>query len=267
MILNLIDDSFSHDTHSVAGVKSNYIEWDRTLSQEGDIYHSNDKINQVSTPKEKSVGLIFESRAIIPSVYEKLHDNVDKFKVIYTHSSEFLNKYDNCKWIPGGGIWIEGNHGRGSIGLKNKSKICSMVSSMKNMCPLHSLRFHMALALRGSGVDLYGLNGWVPIHQSLDDYMFSIVVENYVDDLYFTEKILNCFATGTIPIYLGARNIGEKFNKDGIITIENMEDLNKILPTLDGDLYLSKRDAIKENLNLSKQYRSLEDYIFENYLS
>ena len=36
--------------------------------------------------------------------------------------------------------------------------------------------------------------------------MFSVCIENDVYDTYFTEKILDCFATGTIPIYKGTKN-------------------------------------------------------------
>jgi predicted nucleic acid-binding Zn ribbon protein len=46
----------------------------------------------------------------------------------------------------------------------------------------------------------------------LKDYMFSIVVENSIYPKYYTEKITDCFATGTVPIYYGDKSIGEDFN-------------------------------------------------------
>jgi hypothetical protein len=96
------------------------------------------------------------------------------------------------------------------------------------------------------------------------DYRYSIAVENYIDDLYFTEKLLNCFATGTIPIYIGAKNIGSKFNLDGII----QSSPNSILEDIEicsKEHYLSKMDAIRDNLERCKEFMTIEDYIIDNY--
>jgi hypothetical protein len=95
--------------------------------------------------------------------------------------------------------------------------------------------------------------------------MFSIVIENFQDELYFTEKLLNCFATGTIPIYLGAKNIGEKFNLDGIIQFNTIEELNNIITTISDKLYQDKIDSVKDNFNRCKEFLSIEDYIYKNY--
>jgi len=37
---------------------------------------------------------------------------------------------------------------------------------------------------------------------------------------YFTEKILDCFRTRTVPIYWGCTNIREHFEADGIIVLD-----------------------------------------------
>ena len=61
----------------------------------------------------------------------------------------------------------------------------------------------------------------------LKDYRFSFCVENDTYDTYFTEKILDCFATGTIPVYLGAPDIGNHFNMDGIIILSEEFDVSE----------------------------------------
>ena len=95
--------------------------------------------------------------------------------------------------------------------------------------------------------------------------MFSIVVENYQDELYFTEKILNCFATGTIPIYFGAKNIDNKFNGGGILTFKSIEELTEILKSLNQDFYKDKKTFIKDNFEKVQEYLSIEDYIYTKY--
>ena len=81
--------------------------------------------------------------------------------------------------------------------------------------------------------------------------MFHIAVENSRNLNYYTDKIVDCFATKTIPIYWGAPNIGDYFNKDGIITFENEEDLIDILNNLTEKDYKNKLEAVEENYILA----------------
>jgi hypothetical protein len=265
LIFNLVDDVFSHDRYSVAGRDSLYIEWDRTLKNKNNptFYSHNRMFNNIT--ESDSYGLLFESKSIVPFIYKNVKDIVNKFERVFTHDSELLKNFDNCFWIPGGGVWIGGTYGGGTIEIKKKDNLCSLVSSSKKMCELHNLRLSIAKDLTNSQVTVFGLEKWTPINETLDSFMFSIVIENYQDEMYFTEKILNCFATGTIPIYLGARNINEKFNGDGIIQFNSMEELYSILPKLNSDLYYKKIKAIEDNHNRCKEYLSIEDYIYINY--
>ena len=42
--------------------------------------------------------------------------------------------------------------------------------------------------------------------------MFQIATENVQKEFYFTDKILDCAITGTVPIYWGPKNIGNFFS-------------------------------------------------------
>lgn len=107
----------------------------------------------------------------------------------------------------------------------------------------------------------------VPPIRYLRDYRYSIVTENFVDDLYFTEKILNCFATGTVPIYRGASLINTVFDEQGIIPWSTPADLQKrILPSLSPDDYSHRMSAIKNNFRLAKKFTTIEDFIVSKYL-
>jgi hypothetical protein len=266
---NIFDGIFSHDNYSVAGQNSKYIKWDRTISNlDNPTFYSHglmSMIDQNLSTKDKSYGIIYESIGIIPQEYESIEQYISKFNLVFTHSSKLLKKYPNTRWIPGGGIWIGGSYGLGEVKIHNKTKLCSMVTSEKRMCVLHNFRLHIADQLANNPkVDVFRYV-WKPIYESLHDYMFSIVTENYQDDEYFCERLTNCFATGTIPIYLGATKIENKFNADGILRFNNIEELYKHIDSLTPDLYYSKMSAIKDNFERCKQYRIIEDYIFENY--
>ena len=89
--------------------------------------------------------------------------------------------------------------------------------------------------------------------------MFSIAMENCEVPGYFTEKVLDCFATGTIPIYLGDPTIGEHFNMDGVIWLSDEFDVSD-------EIYYSKIDAVKDNLERVQEMEVLEDYIWKHHL-
>ena len=89
--------------------------------------------------------------------------------------------------------------------------------------------------------------------------MFQIVIENDKYETYFTEKLTDCFATGTIPVYWGAPDIGKYFNTDGMIIINDQIDLN----LLTSDYYYSKIDAIKENFDIVQKMRGSDDILYD----
>ena len=96
------------------------------------------------------------------------------------------------------------------IKIHEKTKLASMIYSWKNWSPGHKIRHQVADLVQG--LDLYGSGPNNPINfkeEGLKDYYFSITIENSKSKNYFTEKILDCFACGTIPIYWGCPNIGD----------------------------------------------------------
>ena len=81
----------------------------------------------------------------------------------------------------------------------------------------------------------------------------------------FTEKIVDCFLSGTIPIYWGTKAIGKYFNLDGIITFESMDELRVAIDSLSPAKYHAVKSAIKDNYHRALNYRVAEDYIFETF--
>jgi hypothetical protein len=94
--------------------------------------------------------------------------------------------------------------------------------------------------------------------------MFSITIENVKKDYYFTEKLIDCFMTGTIPIYYGCPSIDKFFDINGVIVFNKLGDLNNILHNLNKDYYNSKSEIIESNFEAAKKYLISEDWIYEN---
>jgi len=257
---NLVGSTFGNDACATHGKVSQHIEWDRTRTPQSGTFHVDHAIfsPQLSMhTKECSYGWILESEAIIPQVYKHAPKVLDNFEVIFTHSAELLAMDERFIFAPVGTHWIK----RPRV-PQMKTKLVSMVSSRKTMCAGHHERLGWVEKLR-HGVDLYG-RGFNEIEckeTALEEYMFSVAIENCQKPNYFTEKIGDCFATGTIPIYLGCPNIGDFFNMDGIIVLDD----NFSLEDLSYELYLSKLPAVKENFEKIAYYEIPEDYIFEHY--
>lgn len=140
-------------------------------------------------------------------------------------------------------------------GLFKKSKNVSMVLSGKNLCYEHQFREEVAQKFKGY-IDLIK-PGNLRV-ENLDDYFldvrYAIQVENCIQENYFTEKLLDCFKTGTVPIYRGCPNLEKFFNKEGVIFFQTIEDLERILPTLSEEDYQKRMSAIQENYILAQNY-------------
>jgi len=85
---------------------------------------------------------------------------------------------------------------------------------------------------------------------------YHIAIENTSYQNMFTEKIIDCFQTKTIPIYYGCPNISDFFNIDGILIANSLEDIIKICNNITPDFYESKLNAIEDNYIRSMNYLS-----------
>lgn len=219
-------------------------------------------VNTINSPNK--IGWLMETREVAPQRYDNFENYKNNYNFIMTHDNFLLKKYpEKTKFIPFGGCWIKDSN----FNIYPKTKLISMVLSDKKYLKGHKIRHEIFKSYLG--IDYYGRGTNNPIEYkeaSLKDYYFSIVIENSKTNNYFTEKLLDCFATGTIPIYWGCSNISDFFNPEGIININNVNDINNILSYLTPEYYNSKINAINENLLLSKNYKCVEDWMYKNIL-
>jgi len=93
--------------------------------------------------------------------------------------------------------------------------------------------------------------------------MFHIAIENVCADNLFTEKIMDCFLSRTIPVYIGTPNLEEYFNIDGVLMCGNIDDVVRVCNGLSPDVYYSKQKAIEENYHIAANMPSLKDAMEE----
>ena len=83
------------------------------------------------------------------------------------------------------------------------------------------------------------------------DYKFSIAMENTNGDGYVSEKIIDAFASGTIPIYYGSYMIDEYINPKSYILVKGPEDMKEkieYIKKIDND------DSLYESIIREKVY-------------
>ena len=91
----------------------------------------------------------------------------------------------------------------------------------------------------------------------LKKYKFSIAMENSEGDGYISEKIIDSFISGTIPIYYGDYMIEEYINPKSFILIRGRNDIDKkikFIKLIDNDDNLYKK-ILKENIFTDTKFK------------
>ncbi len=257
-----------------------YILWDRFNIALKTHFYVHEQIFEKTYDCENKIAVLRESEEIIPRYYDlamKKDYIMKEFSKILTHSERILNKYENAEFFPACGVWYGTNINGGNMDADacyKKIRNISVIASAKESCELHKLRSGLARHYdKDPRVDAYGAAVGKFVMQkaeALESYRYSIAVENCVTSYYFTEKIMDCFASMTVPIYVGATKIGDFFNVDGIIQIDknklnDFSYIDSIIQQCNEDDYANRRDAIIDNYYRVQKYTCIEDYIYNKY--
>ena len=268
--LEIIDNHFSHTHSSSYNNIPKLGKWKRNNINESDsifITDSNlnsDIINQCLKNKKNIYGWLLESPKVTSYAYQFALENHSLFEKIFTFDRSLLEHSDVFIFLPIGGCWIDDC----DINLYTKTKSISIIASSKKDLEGQILR-HEVVKKFNDKIDLYG-RGYNPIEKKLEglkDYKYSIVIENTKSDYYFTEKLIDCLATGTIPIYWGCPSISKFFNIDGIIEFDSLEDLETIISKINSGLININPKVIVENFNKCKDYLIADDLIFKKFIN
>jgi len=270
---NSIPSKFSYVYNLSAG------EFEATLVQDMEIIKY---INgEIEIKSGKVIADIHEAPHLLEQhkVYEIIKLNYKKFDAILTFDADLL-KLPNSIFRNGGGEVVLNKNVHKQMypiladdtlfNIYSKKRMVSFITSNKIFTEGHKFRIKCInhLANKNCKTDLYGV-GFKEIVgkiEGLKDYAFSIAMENGVYENYFTEKILDCFLTGTIPIYHGCPNISNFFDMNGILTFNTEDELVDIINNLTLDFYSSKIESIKKNFDLALNYRYNNDIYFEKYI-
>ncbi len=263
-----------HSRHAPFGHEGKYFFWDRyNYGLDTHFYGPEAMTGTLGKPAVK-YGMLTESRTIVPKDYEVFHRNrgLEKdFRYIFTYDDRILNEIENARFYPvAAGIWnSEMREGR----YREKDRDLSILSSDKVMCALHRFRLELARLCKREGLaDTFGRfdgGGYVEkVDETLNRYRFSMIIENDVSDYYFSERLTSCFAAQTVPVYLGARRIGDFFNTDGMILLgsADLEEAESLIAECTRERFEAMLPAVLDNYERVKEYVNMQDYLYEHYL-
>lgn len=271
----IVDTTFMH-SDSIAYLGSENIKWLHEFDAgHNDIVFFTDDMLEIAQQITcgRKIAMLLEPPAIKPHTYQHIMKHAHLFDYILTFSRELHFQFTNkCLWFPPSTTWINNFE----LNPDKKTKFMSMIASSKTETTGQKLREEIIQGIIGEHhmhIDVFGRGRGKELDRKEDGltpYMFSIVVENEKYDDYFTEKICDCFATGTIPIYYGTDHIGDYFDDHGIIPFENSQQLEAIIGRLRFD---SPKNTINKYYGAMsrnffetvKSYKSSDDYIFTHY--
>lgn len=90
--------------------------------------------------------------------------------------------------------------------------------------------------------------------EAMFDCMFHVAIENTSIPNYFSEKLIDCFLTRTIPIYRGCPNICSYFNINGILQCEDLEQIITNCNMADQFYYHLLSQEIESNYQTALKY-------------
>mgnify|MGYP003635674568 FL=1 len=279
VVLNMLDYSILHDSFLESALRCSapehehkpeivrYVKdkdpWDGITIFTDKMLHAAEHVNS-----KIKVAWLIEPYDLIPKIYDQLEYVEEYFDFILTYEKFLLERNpEKYKFHPcdTSGIELQSHK------LHKKTKLVSMIYSEKTWLFGHRLRHIIAKSLIPKigydKIDIFGRGTDHPIKlksEGLNDYMFQVAIENAQRPNYFADKIYDCFVTGVVPIYWGAPNIGDFFDKRGIITFDTPNELTEILLNLSEEKYFSMFEYVKNNFETVKKYLRPDDLMYEN---
>lgn len=147
-------------------------------------------------------------------------------------------------------------------------KPVKLFCSSKIMCLNHKLRLSMGMYLKKKNqnfnfdlVPTSTQSNYPTLRDQLSDCLFCVVIENLVDPYYFTEKIVGCLASKTVPIIYGscAPEING-LDVRGVLTFNSVNELDLLINICDSHKYRELSNSIEHNYRIAcgERYKSLE---------
>lgn len=201
-----------------------------------------------------------------------IKDNPQAYTYLLTQYPELLTLPNSVKLI-GNGSFVDP-----VPNLKKKFGV-SIVMTNRNVAPGHPLRHELYARRKEVKIpfDIYRgtWNGFEPSEDTIQmppwpnkkwkvhvfDCMFHICIEGFRNEYYYSEKLIDCLITKTVPIYWGCTEIHKYFNTRGIFLVKTVNEIIDLCNYLKEGDYYNMLPYVEDNYQ-----RGLKVYKYEDIL-
>lgn len=210
--------------------------------------------------------------------YNKIiSDNPQAYTYLLTQYPDLLKLPRTVKLI-GNGSFVNP-----APDIKKKFGV-SIVMTNRNVVPGHPLRHELYARRKEVKIpfDIYRgtWNQFGPIEDTLPmppwpnrkekimvfDCMFHVCIEGFRNSYYYSEKLIDCLITKTVPLYWGHTEIGEYFNDNGMIIIDTVDDIIRVCNQLTPEVYERFLPVLGDNYQRGLRVYKYEDILKEAML-
>jgi hypothetical protein len=215
---------------------------------------------------------LIESREIDPLLYAIVESSFSFLKqscmAVFCADSQLLSRDpDLFRFVSNGTVSDSINSPPKDLAFCSRKPI-KLFCSHKTMCINHKLRIILGqyLAQKHNKINFTLIKTtnqslYPSLQSQLSDCLGCIVIENNTDPFYFTEKLVACFATKTLPILYGTSTPAiSGLDVRGIELFSDISRLNAYIASFDLTKYIDKQQALEANYKvcMNKEYQSLE---------
>ena len=210
--------------------------------------------------------ILVEPRAIQARYYNIIFILRYLYHNILVRDPKLAFKYNNVHSLSLVELWVETDNLRLPDFVKKRG--ISLIASMKKDLEGHKLRHKLIsfdkshtnqlLTPLGRAYEQFG-----DMVTALAPFRYSVVIENCIEPHYFTEKILNCLACKTIPIYWGHESVKQYFDTSNWLFFNDLEDGYEKIKFASSGEHIVSLDKINENYVQAKSYKNLYKRISE----
>lgn len=210
---------------------------------------------------KENIELIVRNGGKILLVQEPAYSENGYLKLIGRHMDLVISDFNDIESakslsIPAGLPWHINKSYQELVNLEfNDKKMdrVSWITSSLGTFSGHKLRLQFIDFLNENkfDFDLFG-RGFNPIEDKFDGiypYKYSIAAENYIAKNYFTEKVIDVFLSGAIPLYYGCTNLEDYFPSNSFVKLDLERpkwSMDKIKEAVDGNFYDANLNGIRE---------------------
>ena len=225
------------------------------ITDKNDYTHAiilNKAMPKLTISKENVIGLAFEP-------FELLNINQE----FVNYSQKNIGKYfiGNNFNLPSSFIEYFGYmwHSNPGKEIVTKNKLMSIIVSQKQFAPGHIYRhklvkkivqLQLPIDIYGRGSNMYNysyVKGEFTDAEPYEDYLFSICIENFVNNHYISEKIISPVMFNCMPIYYGCNNINKYFDEVIILSGDIDNDIKVIISVLNDPYKYYKKTYTTKN--------------------